>query len=108
MPKAIIIGALYVRYVGNFATKRSKFQNILFKGLKNIEKCDVFVFFDSFQNIIGTLSVMYRGGNDIEYKIRNIEAFIYNVFTDEQYRGKGYAKQMINLLMLFLHKKVNY
>lgn len=56
---------------------------------KNKGKCDVFIFYDSNKNVVGTLSVMYKNGNDIEYKIRKADAFIYNVLTDEKHRGRG-------------------
>lgn len=72
---------------------------------ENKGKCDVFIFHDKSGNVVGTLSVMYKGGNEVEYKIRNIDAFIYNVLTDSRYRGKGYAGEMIRLLMEYLHKK---
>ena len=71
---------------------------------KNKGKCDVFEFCNTDNTIVGTLSVMYKGGNDIEYKIRHIDAFIYNVYTVEAYRGKGYAGDMIKLLMEYLHE----
>lgn len=73
--------------------------------LSNTGKCDVFIFRDHDGNVIGTVSVMYKGGNDIEYKVRNCDAFIYNVLTDKEYRGKGFAKEMICLLMEHLHSK---
>ena len=50
------------------------------------------------QRSIGTVSVMYKGGNELEYRIRNVDAFIYNVKIDELFRGKGYAGIMINML----------
>ncbi len=69
---------------------------------RNKGKCEVFVFYYCGVEV-GTLSVMYKGGNDIEYKIRNTDAFIYNVSTLEKYRGRGYAVVMINMLMDYLH-----
>ena len=74
----------------------------------NSGRCDVFIYHDTDNNTIGTLSVMYRGGDDIEYKIRNIDAFIYNVYTEEKYRGNGYAKEMICLLMKYLDGKSQF
>ncbi|MBP5201820.1 N-acetyltransferase [bacterium] len=62
---------------------------------KNRGKCDIYVFKDEAGNSVGTISVMYRGGMEIEYKIKNIDAFIYDVRTDEAYRGRGYAGMMI-------------
>lgn len=72
---------------------------------KNKGKCDVFIFHDSNENVVGTLSVMYKNGNDIEYKIRKADAFIYNVLTDEKHRGRGYAGEMLRLLSEYLHGK---
>ena len=73
--------------------------------LKNKGKCDVFIFHDSDKNVVGTLSVMYKNGKDIEYRIRNADAFIYNVLTVPKYRGKGYAGEMLRLLSDYLHRK---
>lgn len=73
--------------------------------MKNSGKCDVYVFKDEAGNSVGTISVMYRGGNEIEYKIRNIDAFIYNVRTDEAYRGRGYAGMMIESVCRELSSK---
>lgn len=51
----------------------------------------------------GTIWVMFRGGNDIEYKIRNIDAYIFNVYVSQTYRGNGFAGEMIYQLMNLLH-----
>ena len=72
---------------------------------QNQKKCDEFIFSNVLDEIVGTVSVMYRDGNDIEYRIRNIDAFIYNVYTIASERGKGYAGSMIRLLMEMLHEK---
>ena len=72
---------------------------------KNKGLCDVFVFLDSDGNKVGTASVMYKGGNDFEYRIRNVDAFIYNVFTAVEHRGRGYAVDMMKHVMAFLHAK---
>lgn len=72
---------------------------------RNKGNCDVFIFYDSNEVVVGTLSVMYKNGNDIEYKIRNVDAFIYNVLTDDNFRGRGYAGEMLRLLSEYLHGK---
>lgn len=48
---------------------------------------------------------MYKGSDDLEYRIRNIDAYIFDVFVNEKYRGNGYAGEMIRRLMEYLHKK---
>lgn len=48
---------------------------------------------------------MYKGGNDIEYKIRNIDAYIFDVYVNKAHRGSGYAGQMIRCVMDYLHSK---
>ena len=72
---------------------------------ENTGKCEAFIFRNTSDEVVGTLSVMYKGGNELEYKIRNIDAFIYNVLTVEKFRGNGYASQMIHLVMNYLQGK---
>lgn len=71
---------------------------------ENIGKCDVFVLYQN-EKPLGTISVMYKGGNELEYKIRNIEAFIYNVYVAPEARGKGFAGKMMQFLMSYLREK---
>ena len=54
---------------------------------------------------IGIMSVMYKGGNELEYKIRNIDAFVYNVLIRPEFRGNGYAGVMFILLSEYLKKE---
>lgn len=72
---------------------------------RNKDKCDVFVFKDQEGTVVGTLSVIYKGGVEVEYKIKNIDAFVFNVKVLENFRGRGYAGEMLLLLMDYLHKK---
>lgn len=72
---------------------------------KNSGKCDVFVFFNENKEYVGTLSIMYKGGHELEYKINTVEAFIYNVYVEEEYRVNGYLSQMIWLIMNELSRK---
>lgn len=48
---------------------------------------------------------MYRGGNDLEYRIRGIDAYIFDVYVNEAHRGSGYAGKMIRRAMEHLHQK---
>lgn len=72
----------------------------------NIGKCDTFLLKECFeQEPIGICSIMYKNGDELEYKVRNIDAFIYNVRIDNAYRGKGYAKEMLKYVGMKLKSK---
>lgn len=70
---------------------------------KNGSLCEGFVLKEKGRPI-GTIWVMHKGGDDLEYRIRNIEAYIFDVYVNGKFRGKGYAGQMIRLLMEHLHQ----
>ncbi len=72
--------------------------------LKNGSLCEGFIFSD-IGRPVGTIWVMYQGANDIEYRIRHIDAYIFDVYVNENYRGNGYAGEMLCLLMKYLHKR---
>ena len=68
---------------------------------KNQNRTEVFVFLDK-GNLIGSLCVMYKNGNDPEYRIRKIDAYIYGVYVNKEYRGNGYASVMLKKLGAYL------
>lgn len=70
----------------------------------NGSRCEGFVFGGT-DTPIGTIWVMYRGADDLEYRIRNIDVYIFDVYVNSRYRGKGYAGEMIRQLMEYLHAK---
>lgn len=70
----------------------------------NGSRCEGFIF-EGKDTPIGTIWVMYRGANDLEYRIRNIDAYIFDVYVNSLHRGKGYAGEMICQLMEYLHDK---
>lgn len=72
--------------------------------LKNRSLCEGFIFSVAGRPV-GTIWVMYQGANDIEYRIRRIKAYIFDVYINENYRGNGYAGEMICLLMKYLHER---
>lgn len=73
---------------------------------ENVGKCETYILKDMItQNSIGIVSVMLKGGDELEYKIRDIDAFIYNVMINESVRGRGYAGVMIKKLGLALKSK---
>ena len=71
---------------------------------KNAGKCEGFKFIKE-EESIGTIWVMYRGSDDLEYRIRNFDAYIFDVFVNEAHRGHGYAGEMIHQLMNYLHER---
>ena len=70
----------------------------------NGSRCEGFIF-GADDTPIGTIWVMYRGADDLEYRIRNIDAYIFDVYVNNLHRGKGYAGEMIRQLMEYLHDK---
>lgn len=72
---------------------------------RNAGRCETFVFTDTTNTAIGTASIMYKGGDDLEYRVRNADAFIYNVAVIPQLRGQGYAGEMVQLLMRYLKER---
>lgn len=72
---------------------------------KNKNLCEGFVFGETGEYQIGTIWVMYKGADDLEYRIRDIDAYIFDVSVNDQYRGKGYAGEMIRQLIEYLHGK---
>lgn len=64
----------------------------------NKGKCDAYVLKNGNQDRLGIVSVMYKGGNELEYKIRDIDAFLYNIKIEKRFRGNGYAGVMIKMI----------
>lgn len=71
----------------------------------NTDRCELFILVDQKGNAVGTVGVMFKGGNDPEYLIRNIDAYIFGVFIQEAYRGNGYAGCMLGYLAEHLKDK---
>lgn len=47
-------------------------------------------------NAIGYLWLMKKGGNEIQYKVRKADAFLFDAFVFEKYRGKRFVSTMIS------------
>lgn len=71
----------------------------------NRELCEGFVFRNAQNSPIGTIWIMHKGANDLEYRIRTIDAYIFDVYINRNQRGNGYAGEMIRHLMCYLHQK---
>lgn len=73
---------------------------------KNENRCEGFVLTEMGGYSVGTIWVQYKGSNDLGYRIRNIDAYIFDVYVNEKHRGKGYAGMMVRHLMCYLHEEM--
>ena len=64
-------------------------------------------FTDSHGNTVGHVYIMFRGGNEIRFLIRNIDTYIFAVEVFEKYQGNGYASEMINMVIEEMHNTMN-
>lgn len=53
---------------------------------------------------VGFLWVMFRGGNELQYRVRNIDAFGFDFFVFPQYRGRGLIRFMIKDTLRYLEE----
>ncbi len=51
---------------------------------------------------IGSCWAMLKGGDEKLYRVRNHDSFIFRVQINEPFRGKGYARKMMNDVFLYL------
>ena len=60
-----------------------------------------FLFFDG-DEAIGYLWIMYRGGNHFQYRVRNIDALIYQIDVFPEFRGHGACGVMMRQAFNYL------
>lgn len=73
--------------------------------LKN-EPSEGFLFFDADTNdAVGCMWIMYRGGNELQYRVRNVDAFGFDFCVFPQFRGKGYFQCFLHSVMAYLNDK---
>lgn len=53
-------------------------------------------FTDQDGNVIGHVFLMTKGGNEVLYKIRNIDLYAFALRVFEPYRGNGYAGEIMS------------
>lgn len=51
----------------------------------------------------GYLRVLYKGSAIGRYRVRNIDAFIVNVFVNAEFRRKGYGEYLLRKTLRYLH-----
>ena len=68
----------------------------------NGERCEGFVLKRQGKPV-GTAWVLYKGADDLEYRIRSIDAYLFGVYVNEAWRGRGYAGAMLRRVAEYLH-----
>ncbi len=64
-----------------------------------------FLFKDENLNVLGFMWVMYRGGNESQYRVRHCDALVFDVFVDEKMRGKGMCGRMLSYVIRYLKEE---
>lgn len=70
------------------------------------DKVEGFLYYTKDTNeTVGCIWVMYRGGNEFQYRMRKVDAFGFDFGIRSQFRGQGYIVWMIYELLLHLKEK---
>lgn len=64
-----------------------------------------YCFYNSLDEQIGSCWVMYKGGDEKLYRIRNTDSFIFRLEVNEQHRGKGYSKMIMKDMITAIKKR---
>ena len=62
---------------------------------------------DNIPSPAGYLRVLYKGSAIGRYRVRNIDAFIVNVFVNAEFRRKGYGEYLLRKTLQYLHTHKN-
>lgn len=65
-----------------------------------------FLFFDG-GNPVGYLWIMYKGGNHFQYRVRDIDALIYQIEIFPEFRGHGACGHMMQQTFEYLQTQKN-
>lgn len=52
----------------------------------------------------GFLWIMYPGGNEFQYRVRKVDAFLFDVYVSPDFRGHGLCGQMFQYVFDYLKK----
>ena len=69
------------------------------------EKVDGYIFYREDDTPVGCVWVMYRGGNEFQYRVRKIDALGFHFCVYDEFKGQGLIGYMIFCLMTELRKK---
>lgn len=66
---------------------------------------DGYIFYKDDKTPIGCAWVMYRGGNEFQYRVRNVDALGFHFSVFDEYKGQGLIGYMIYCLLTELKEK---
>lgn len=76
------------------------------KYLKNCKFASGWLFYDKKTHVpIGFFWIMRRGGDEFQYRVRNVEAFFFDVYVNADYRGHGVCGLMFQYAFRLLKKE---
>lgn len=64
-----------------------------------------FLFKNADGQSVGYIWVMFKGGREVQYKIKNIDAFIFDVCVNKEFRRKGIASYMVSYIVNYLFER---
>ncbi len=74
--------------------------------LLNQEKyVEGFICYDKENRLLGFMWVMYPCGDEFQYRVRETDAFIFDVFVFDSARGKGVCGKMLQYVFQYLDRK---
>lgn len=68
------------------------------------DETEGFLFFDG-DHPVGYLWIMYRGGDHFQYRVRNIDALIYQIEVYPEFRGHGACGHMMRQTFKYLETR---
>lgn len=90
----------YLRYIG------FNYRLMNYYIIEEKEPVEGFIFFTKDKNEpVGCIWVMYKGGNEAQYRIRNIDAFGFYFAVFPKYRGNRYIEFFIYSMLKHLEAK---
>ncbi|MBQ6334409.1 MAG: GNAT family N-acetyltransferase [Erysipelotrichaceae bacterium] len=53
---------------------------------------------------VGSCWIMFKGGDEKLYKVKEADSFIFRMEVDEEYQGRGYAKKIMDHIFAIIKK----
>ena len=73
---------------------------------KQKDKAEGFLFYEkNSRQAVGYAWVMHKGGNEIQYRIKKADAFLFDVCVLPQCQGKGYSTKILAMITEYLHRE---